>query len=161
MKKKILWSDEPQFLIHVRGKPSTTYHLHNTIPTVKHGGGSIMQWGCFSVAGTGEVIREDGKLKAAKYRDIVNESLVQSGQNLRLAESSPSNMTITLRTQPRQCKERQRDDSINVLEWPSQSWDLEPISLKQFNKTQQNKMWKKWRGMQTFCRHSTCSHTFF
>ncbi len=64
-------------------------------------------------------------------------------------------------TQPRQCRERQRDDSINVLEWPSQSWDLEPISLKQFDKTQQNKMWKTWRGMQTFCRHCTCSHTFF
>ncbi len=36
------------------------------------------------MAGTGEVIREDGKLNAAKYRDIVNESLVQSAPNLRL-----------------------------------------------------------------------------
>ncbi len=43
-----------------------------------------MQWGCFSVAGTGEVIREDGKVNAAKYRDILNENLVQSAQNLRL-----------------------------------------------------------------------------
>ncbi len=71
-------------LIHVWGKPSTAYHLHNTIPTVKHGGGSIMYWGCFSAAGTEEVIREDGKLNAAKYREILNENLVQSAQNLRL-----------------------------------------------------------------------------
>ncbi len=43
-----------------------------------------MPWGCFSAAGTGEVIREDGKLNAAKYRDILNENMIQSAQNLRL-----------------------------------------------------------------------------
>ncbi len=31
-KKNIFWSDEPQCLIHVWGKQSTAYHLHNTIP---------------------------------------------------------------------------------------------------------------------------------
>ncbi len=46
-KKYIFWSDEPQFLIRVWGEPSTAYHLQNTIPTMKHGGGSIMQWGDF------------------------------------------------------------------------------------------------------------------
>ncbi len=64
MKKNILWSDEPQFLIHVWGKASTAYHLNNTIPTVKHGGGSIMQWGVFFSSRDWEVIREDGKLNA-------------------------------------------------------------------------------------------------
>ncbi len=63
-KKYIFWSDEPQCLIHVWGKQSNAYHLHNTIPTMKHGGGSIMQRGCSSAAGSGEVIREDGKLNA-------------------------------------------------------------------------------------------------
>ncbi len=57
LKKKLICSDEPQFLIRVWGKPSTAYHLHNTIPTVKHGGGSIILFFFFSVAGTGEVIR--------------------------------------------------------------------------------------------------------
>ncbi len=105
----------------------TAYHLHNTIPTVKHGGGSIMQWGCFSAAGTGEVIREDGKLNAAKYRDILNENLIQSAQNLRLGwkftfqhDNHPPHTAKTM-------QEWLRDDSMNVLEWPSQSWDLEPI----------------------------------
>ncbi len=32
------------------------------IPTVKHGGGSTMLWGCFSAAGTGRLVRIEGKI---------------------------------------------------------------------------------------------------
>ncbi len=84
------------------------------------GGGGV------SVAGTGEVIREDGKLNAAKYREILNENLVQSTQNLRLGwkftfqhDNHPPHTAKTMQEWLR--------DSMNVLEWPSQSWDLEPI----------------------------------
>ncbi len=59
--------------------------------------------GVFS-GGTGEVIREDGKLNADKYRDIHNETWFRALRTSDRAESSPSNMTITLRTQSRQCR---------------------------------------------------------
>ena len=43
-----------------------------------------MLYGCFSAAGTGGLVRLEGKLNGAKYRDILNENLVQSTQDLRL-----------------------------------------------------------------------------
>ncbi|KAK3557580.1 hypothetical protein QTP70_030511, partial [Hemibagrus guttatus] len=49
MRNKILWSDATKIELfglngkrHVWRKPGTAHHLANTIPTVKHGGGSIM-----------------------------------------------------------------------------------------------------------------------
>jgi hypothetical protein len=49
------------------------------IPTVKHGGGSIMVWEYFSAAGTGRLVRIEAKINGAK----VHENLLQSAQDLR------------------------------------------------------------------------------
>ncbi|KAL0150322.1 hypothetical protein M9458_054430, partial [Cirrhinus mrigala] len=49
VRNKILWSDETKIELfglnskwYVWRKPGTAHHLSNTVPTVKHGGGSIM-----------------------------------------------------------------------------------------------------------------------
>uniref|UniRef100_A0AAZ3RA49 Uncharacterized protein n=1 Tax=Oncorhynchus tshawytscha TaxID=74940 RepID=A0AAZ3RA49_ONCTS len=55
-----------------------------TIPTVKHCGGSIMLWGCFSVEETGRLGGIEGKMNRVKYREILDENLLQSAQDLRL-----------------------------------------------------------------------------
>ncbi|KAK3556090.1 hypothetical protein QTP70_005253 [Hemibagrus guttatus] len=93
MGNKILWSDATKIELfglngkhHVWRKPDTSHHLANTIPTVKHGGGSIMLCGCFSVAGTGGLVRIKGKINAAMYRDIFDENLLQNALDLRLGQ---------------------------------------------------------------------------
>jgi hypothetical protein len=53
-------------------------------PTVKHGGDSIMLCGCFSAAGTGRLVRNEGKINKTKYREILDENLLQSTKELRL-----------------------------------------------------------------------------
>ena len=58
-----------------------------------------MLWGCYSAAGTGKLVRIEGKMIRARYRMILDVNLPQ----------------------------RLRDKSLNVLEWPSQSPDLNLI----------------------------------
>ena len=43
-----------------------------------------MLWGCFSVAWTMRLVRVEGLLNGARYRDTLKENLVQSIQDLRL-----------------------------------------------------------------------------
>ncbi len=57
-----------------------------------------MLWGCFSVAGTEGLIRVEEKLSAPKYWESLNKNPIQSIQNLRRAEGSPSNRTMNLNT---------------------------------------------------------------
>lgn len=83
------WSDEMKIehfglkgKCYVWWQPNTSRHPKNTIPTVKHGGGSIMLWGCFAALGTGKLVRIEGKKDGAKYRDILKQNRLQSACDL-------------------------------------------------------------------------------
>ena len=91
IRNEILCSDKTKIELfglnakcHVWRKPGTAQHLANTIRTMKTGGRSIVLWGCFSVAGTGRLVRIGGKMNRAKYREILDENLFQIAQDLRL-----------------------------------------------------------------------------
>ena len=91
------------------------------IPTVKHGGGNIMLWGFSSAAETGNLVRVEGKMNGAKYREILDEKMTSD-----CGECPPSNRATTWHT-AKTTQECLWDKSLNVLEWPSQSTDLIPI----------------------------------
>ncbi len=48
------------------------------LPTVKHGGGSVMVWGCMSAAGTGELQFIKWTMNANMYCDILKQSMIPS-----------------------------------------------------------------------------------
>jgi hypothetical protein len=57
-----------------------------------------MLWGCFSVAGTGRLVWNEGKMNGAKYTEILDENLLRTSN---WGKGSPSNMTTTLSVQPK------------------------------------------------------------
>ena len=49
------------------GKKGKACKPKNSIPTVKHGGGSIMLLGCFAAGGTGTLHKINGTMRKEKY----------------------------------------------------------------------------------------------
>ena len=77
MRNKIPWSDETKMKLFGMNDKHHVCRKPGTIPTVRNGGGSIIMWGCSSAAGTGRLVRIEPKMNRAKYRDILDENLLQ------------------------------------------------------------------------------------
>ena len=69
---------------------------------MKYGGGSITLWGCFSAAGTGTLVRIKGTMNGAKYRQNLEENLLQMQKTFDCGEDLRSNRTMTPSIQPKQ-----------------------------------------------------------
>ena len=87
----ILWSDETKLGIfgamnqrYTWTKKNEAYVEKNTLPTVKHGGGSLMFWGCFASSGTGNLQRVDGIMYSIKYQEILQQNVMLSVLKLKL-----------------------------------------------------------------------------
>jgi hypothetical protein len=88
---------------------------------VKHGGGTMV--GCFSAARTRRLVR----IKGLMNREILDENLLQSAQDLRLWRRFTFQQDNNLEHTAKAMQEWLRDKSLNVLEWPNQSPDLNLI----------------------------------
>ncbi|KAI4873187.1 hypothetical protein NFI96_019322 [Prochilodus magdalenae] len=130
----VLWSDETKLELfgtmdqrYVWRRKNQAYEQKNTLPTVKHGGGSIMLWGCFASNGTGKLQRVQGTMNSLQYQEILEENVMESVTNLRLGRR----WTFQQDNDPKHTSKSTRAwlnmKGWNILEWPSQSPDLNPI----------------------------------
>ncbi len=122
----VLWSDESKVNLfdsdgvqHVWRRPGEEYQEHCALPTVKHGGVSIMVWGCMSAGGTGELRFIEGNMDSNMYCDILTQKMMPSLQKLFSNITTPKH-TAKMTTAFLLLK-------VKVMEWPSMSPDLNPI----------------------------------
>ena len=98
----VLWSDETKVNVfgsdnvkRVWWQPGEEYKDKCVLPTVEHGGGSVMVWGSMSAAGTRELQFIGGTMNANMYCDILAVSqfrvcILQRTWHLRSSKVSPS-----------------------------------------------------------------------
>ena len=89
--EKVMWPDDTKIELfginstcRVWRKRNAEYNPKNTIPTVKHGGGNLMLWGCFSAKGTGRLHSMEGRMNGAMYREILGNNLLPSVRTLKM-----------------------------------------------------------------------------
>ncbi len=102
----VLWSDETKINLfgsdgvkRVWRQPGEEYKDNCVLPTVKHGGESVMVWGYMSAAGTGELQFIEGTMNANMYCDILKQSMIPPFGDW--AAGQYSNMITTPNTPPR------------------------------------------------------------
>ena len=95
------------------------------MPTVKHGGGNVMVWGCMSAAGVGELHFIEGNMNSNMYCEILQQGMIPSLQKLgRRAvfqhDNDPKHSSKTTTALLKRLR-------VRVMDWPSLSPDLNPI----------------------------------
>src|SRR6267154_1083003 len=134
--KRVLWSDETK--INRIGSDGRVYTWKQkgeslsdriTTPTVKHGGGNnLMVWGCMGWDGVGKLVEVQGSMDAQQYCDILDDGVVESFEKLEIPEEERIfQQDNDLKHTSKKATQWFEDNDIQVLVWPAQSPNLNPI----------------------------------
>lgn len=129
----VLWSDESKIELfgnkHQRWvwcKKSHGHAENNLIPTVKYSGGSVM-WDCLTSKGPGNLVRRHGIMDSIKYQEILVQNLSASARSLKLGRHWVFQQDNDPKHTSKSTQKWFTDHRIKLLQWPSQSPDLNPI----------------------------------
>lgn len=99
----------------------------NLAPTVKHGGGGVMVWGCMSSGGVGELVFIDGIMDKKVYMDILKANLKKSAEKLNLSSSFYFQQDNDPKHTAHDVRMWLAYNTPHVLPHPPQSPDLNPM----------------------------------
>lgn len=137
--KTVLWSDESKFDLFAGNRRQYVRRMHTEsaadsciVPTVKHGGGSVMVWGCFGGERSGDLIQIKGIMNKEQYHSILQRHAIPSGlrilgPNFTFQQDNDPKHTSKLCQNYLKSKETQQ--VLKMMIWPPQSPDLSPIEL--------------------------------
>jgi hypothetical protein len=130
----VLFTDESKFnlfgsdgRVKVWRKPNTELDIKNTTSTVKHGGGSVMVWGCFSAAGVGNLVFIDGIMDHKVYINILKENLATSAARLGIENKFHFYQDNDPKHKATNTRLWLLYNCPKVMETPPQSPDINPI----------------------------------
>ena len=86
-----------------------------------------MLWGCFASSGTGELKKVDGIMKKEDYLQILQDKLYTSVRKLNLSRRWVFQHDNDLKHTAKIVLGWLKRKKVGVLNWPSQSPDLNPI----------------------------------
>lgn len=110
----------------VRRLPGKKLDPRNCKISFKHGGGNVMVWTCFSANGVGPFHKIDGKMDRFMYKNILETKMIPHAEwNMPLRwvfqqDNDPKHTSMLV-------KEFLEENGVQVLDWPAQSPDLNPI----------------------------------
>jgi hypothetical protein len=133
--KRVLWTDETKINRHGSDgrdwawKSTKNKGLKGTSnETLKHGGGSLFMWGCFTYYGPGYISQINGNMDASLYVEILQECVPLTQEyygidpgDMIFQQDNDSKHTSKL------AKNFFEDNNYTILYWPANSPDLNPI----------------------------------
>ena len=133
--KQVIFSDETKVnRFNSDGRSWTWYRdgeslqPRNVSQTYKHGGGSIMMWGCITAFGVGYLCDIEGNMNSQLYKEILEKELSDTFDYYQLdREEYVFQHDNDPKHTSRLVKNWLAEQEYKVMIWPAQSPDLNPI----------------------------------